>query len=57
MTLAQQLPLRSGFGRESTADDVMFGVDLTGRTALVTGAVTPGSAWKRPEPSPAPEPT
>ncbi|MET8804209.1 oxidoreductase [Streptomyces sp. NPDC004546] len=36
MTTAQQ-PLRSGFGPASTAEDVIEGIDLTGRVAIVTG--------------------
>ncbi|MET7744225.1 oxidoreductase [Streptomyces sp. NPDC005385] len=36
MTTAQQ-PLHSGFGPASTAEEVAAGVDLTGRTAIVTG--------------------
>ncbi|MBP2301964.1 SDR family NAD(P)-dependent oxidoreductase [Azospirillum picis] len=32
-----QTPIRSGFGRTSTADDVIAGIDLSGRTAVVTG--------------------
>jgi NAD(P)-dependent dehydrogenase (short-subunit alcohol dehydrogenase family) len=32
-----QEPIDSGFGPDSTADDVLAGLDLTGRTALVTG--------------------
>jgi NAD(P)-dependent dehydrogenase (short-subunit alcohol dehydrogenase family) len=32
-----QHPLGSGFGRHSTATEVLAGIDLTGRTALVTG--------------------
>lgn len=34
---AQQKPLNSGFGFESTADQVMEGIDLTNRVAIVTG--------------------
>ncbi|WP_372343982.1 SDR family NAD(P)-dependent oxidoreductase [Streptomyces sp. KL116D] len=34
---AQQHRIGSGFGAHSTAADVIAGVDLTGRTALVTG--------------------
>lgn len=30
-------PVASGFGATSTADDVLRGIDLTGRLALVTG--------------------
>lgn len=37
MNLSEQHPLGSGFTAASTAADVMAGVDLTGRTALVTG--------------------
>ncbi|KAA1375958.1 SDR family NAD(P)-dependent oxidoreductase [Aeromicrobium fastidiosum] len=36
MTTTQQ-PIGSGFGAQSTADDVLAGIDLTGRTILVTG--------------------
>ena len=36
MTGAQH-PVGSGFDRTTTVDDVLAGVDLTGRTALVTG--------------------
>ncbi|CAN5400233.1 SDR family NAD(P)-dependent oxidoreductase [soil metagenome] len=35
--LPDQMPLGSGFGATSTARDVLAEVDLTGRTALVTG--------------------
>lgn len=38
MSVRDQHPLGSGFGAASTAADVMAGVDLTGHTALVTGA-------------------
>ncbi|MGU3294696.1 SDR family NAD(P)-dependent oxidoreductase [Williamsia sp. M5A3_1d] len=34
---AQQHPLGSGFDRASTVDDVLNGVDLTGKTILITG--------------------
>lgn len=33
----QQAPLPSGFGPASTADDVIRGIDLTGKLAIVTG--------------------
>lgn len=36
MTTPQQ-PIDSGYGAASTADDVMQGIDLTGRLAIVTG--------------------
>ena len=36
MTTSQQ-PIGSGFGARTTADEVLAGLDLTGRTALVTG--------------------
>jgi NAD(P)-dependent dehydrogenase (short-subunit alcohol dehydrogenase family) len=36
MTTSQQ-PIGSGFGAHTTADEVLAGIDLTGRTALVTG--------------------
>ncbi|GAA3064544.1 SDR family NAD(P)-dependent oxidoreductase [Rhizobium viscosum] len=32
-----QHPIGSGFGARSTADDVLAGIDLTGRLAIVTG--------------------
>lgn len=34
---ALQTPLNSGFNARSTADEVIKGIDLTGRTAIVTG--------------------
>ncbi|MCP2163432.1 oxidoreductase [Goodfellowiella coeruleoviolacea] len=37
MTTTQQHKIGSGFGAHSTAADVLAGIDLTGRTALVTG--------------------
>ncbi|MBS2553910.1 SDR family NAD(P)-dependent oxidoreductase [Catenulispora sp. NL8] len=37
MTTTPQKPLNSGFDATSTADDVIKGIDLTGRTAIVTG--------------------
>lgn len=33
----KQLPIESGFGAASTADDVITGIDLTGKTTIVTG--------------------
>jgi NAD(P)-dependent dehydrogenase (short-subunit alcohol dehydrogenase family) len=36
MTTPQQ-PIGSGFGATTTADEVLAGIDLTGKTALVTG--------------------
>ncbi len=36
MTTAQH-KIGSGFGAKSTADDVLKGIDLTGRLAVVTG--------------------
>ncbi len=35
--MTEQAPLNSGFGMRSTAGDVIAGVDLTGKVALVTG--------------------
>jgi NAD(P)-dependent dehydrogenase (short-subunit alcohol dehydrogenase family) len=32
-----QTPIGSGFGQASTADEVMAGIDLAGKTAIVTG--------------------
>lgn len=37
MTTQQQQPIGSGFGKDSTAAEVVSGIDLTGRTAIVTG--------------------
>ncbi|GAO44020.1 SDR family NAD(P)-dependent oxidoreductase [Flavihumibacter petaseus] len=37
---ALQHPLRTGFDATSTADDVISGIDLSGRTAIVTGGNT-----------------
>ena len=37
MSAENQKPINSGYGRQSTAADVMEGVDLTGKTAVVTG--------------------
>lgn len=37
MTTALQRPLPSGFTARSTAAEVLHGIDLTGRTAVVTG--------------------
>ncbi|MFD6420934.1 SDR family NAD(P)-dependent oxidoreductase [Streptomyces sp. NPDC060198] len=37
MTIQDQQPLGSPFSAASTAEDVMAGVDLSGRTAVVTG--------------------
>ncbi|MCP2340270.1 SDR family NAD(P)-dependent oxidoreductase [Actinomadura rupiterrae] len=37
MTWEQQHKIGSGFGAHSTARDVLAGIDLTGKTALVTG--------------------
>ncbi len=35
--MTDQAPLNSGFGLRSTASDVIAGIDLSGKTALVTG--------------------
>ena len=35
--LTPQQPLGSGFGAATTADEVMTGIDLSGKTAIVTG--------------------
>ena len=35
--LTPQKPLGSGFGAATTADEVMTGIDLSGKTAIVTG--------------------
>lgn len=37
MTITAQAPIGSGFGRDSTATDVLDGLDLGGRLAVVTG--------------------
>jgi NAD(P)-dependent dehydrogenase (short-subunit alcohol dehydrogenase family) len=36
----QQAPLGSGFGRDTTAADVLDGADLTGKTIIVTGGAS-----------------
>ena len=38
--IADQKPLQSGFDRNSTTDDVLAGIDLSGRYALVTGGAS-----------------
>lgn len=35
--LTQQAPIRSGFGPKTTAKEVLNGINLTGKTAIVTG--------------------
>ncbi|MEY9928446.1 NAD(P)-dependent dehydrogenase (short-subunit alcohol dehydrogenase family) [Catenulispora sp. GP43] len=40
MTTTAQQPLTSGFGADSTAAEVIKGVDLTGTTAIVTGGAS-----------------
>ena len=40
MTAARQAPLGTGFGPFTTADEVARGIDLSGRTALVTGGAS-----------------
>ena len=37
MSVADQVPTHSGFHRKSTAAEVLDGIDLTGKTAIVTG--------------------
>ncbi|WP_084514319.1 oxidoreductase [Nocardia acidivorans] len=37
MTITQQHRIGSGFGARSTADDVLAGIDLTGKRILITG--------------------
>ena len=37
MAVSDQVPTGSGFDRRSTGAEVMDGVDLRGRTAIVTG--------------------
>ncbi len=39
MSVAQS-PIGSGFGAASTADDVIEGIDLRGKTAIVTGGAS-----------------
>jgi hypothetical protein len=39
--MTPQRPIGSGFGYASTADDVIKGIDLTGKTAVVWCAVSP----------------
>lgn len=40
MTTLRQHPIGSGFDARSSADDVLAGLDLSGRTALVTGGAS-----------------
>ncbi|MDQ2764210.1 MAG: oxidoreductase, partial [Pseudomonadota bacterium] len=35
--MTEQFPISSGFGMRTTAAEVLNGIDLTGKTALVTG--------------------
>ena len=51
-----QQPIGSGFGAASTTSDVIAGIDLSGKVAIVPAATR---AWdeKPPEPSPPPAPT
>lgn len=49
-----QAPIGSGFGRASTAADVIKGIDLVGSVGIVTGgyAIDPDAAeelWRRSE--------
>lgn len=37
MALSDQTPIGSGFGPQSGSEDVLAGIDLTGKTAIVTG--------------------
>lgn len=37
MTMLQQHPIGTGFGADTTAAEVLAGLDLSGRTAIVTG--------------------
>ncbi|GJL95461.1 MAG: oxidoreductase [Hyphococcus sp.] len=37
MTTSDQTPIGSGFGAKSSASEVMAGIDLSGKTAIVTG--------------------
>ena len=37
MSRSDQVPTNSGFSGRSTGDEVLAGIDLTGRTAIVTG--------------------
>src|SRR4051812_18793348 len=37
MSAEQQVPMGSGFGLRTTASEVLAGIDLTGRNAIVTG--------------------
>ena len=40
MALADQTPVDSGFGRDTTGHDVLAGLDLSGRVAIVTGGAS-----------------
>ena len=41
MTIPQR-PIQSGFNATSTATDVLAGIDLSGKTAIVTGCLGNG---------------
>lgn len=49
----QQKPLASGFGAKTTTRDVLAGIDLSGKHAIVTGG-HPVLAFKRRRRSPKP---
>ena len=37
--MTKQHPIESGFTASSTADEVLAGIDLTGRNVVITGGV------------------
>ena len=47
----KQHPLGTPFTPASTADEVLAGIDLTGRNVIVTGGM-PASGWRSPARSP-----
>jgi hypothetical protein len=48
MRATAQHKIGSGFGAETTAAEVLAGLDLTGKLALVTGGYS-GIGWRRRE--------
>ena len=38
--VTQQAPIGSGFNRDSTAEEVLGGADLTGKTVIITGGAS-----------------
>ncbi len=50
----KQVPIGSGFGARTTAEEILAGHDLTGKTTIITGGHS-GLGWKRRARSPVPE--